>query len=68
MSSGALRSSSLLWAVAFALLSSEVVGLGEVTYAVNCGGEAHTDIYGIRYERHTPKNIIIRFNLLFSIF
>ena len=66
MSSGALRSSSLLWAVAFALLSSEVVGLGEVTYAVNCGGEAHTDIYGIRYERHTPKNNIRLKHLSFS--
>jgi hypothetical protein len=25
-----------------------VSGLGDAVYAVNCGGEAHTDIFGIR--------------------
>ncbi|KAG5881031.1 hypothetical protein JTB14_006823 [Gonioctena quinquepunctata] len=24
---------------------------GQLIYAVNCGGEAHTDVYGMRYER-----------------
>ena len=28
-------------------LCSIVHGLGEVIYAVNCGGEAHTDLQGI---------------------
>lgn len=26
------------------------MGIGEVIWAVNCGGEAHTDIHGIRYQ------------------
>ncbi|KAK3887665.1 hypothetical protein Pcinc_008249 [Petrolisthes cinctipes] len=26
-------------------------GLGEVIYAVNAGGEAHIDVYGVRYEK-----------------
>ncbi|VVC99253.1 malectin-B [Leptidea sinapis] len=28
-----------------------VTGLGEIIYAVNAGGSAHTDIYGIHYEK-----------------
>ncbi|XP_045136987.1 malectin-A-like isoform X1 [Portunus trituberculatus] len=28
-----------------------VNGLGEVIYAVNAGGEAHIDVYGVRYEK-----------------
>ncbi|CAH0554655.1 unnamed protein product [Brassicogethes aeneus] len=31
--------------------TAEVFSLGQLIYAVNCGGEAHTDAYGIRYER-----------------
>lgn len=37
------------------LLVTEVRALGEVVYAVNCGGEPHTDIYGITYSRDTNK-------------
>ncbi|KAG8225265.1 hypothetical protein J437_LFUL006498 [Ladona fulva] len=29
----------------------EVTGIGDVIYAINAGGEAHTDVNGIRYER-----------------
>lgn len=35
--------------LAFCLLSN-AVGIGDVIWAVNCGGEAHTDIHGIRYQ------------------
>ena len=31
-------------------LFSDCMGLGEVIWAVNCGGDAHTDIHGIRYQ------------------
>lgn len=34
-----------------AALSYTVQGLGEVVWAVNSGGEAHTDINGIRYQK-----------------
>ncbi len=40
---------------ALLLLLTEVRGLGEVVYAVNCGGESHTDIYGIRYARDSSR-------------
>nr|CAG4651916.1 EOG090X081J [Triops cancriformis] len=30
--------------------ASPVAGLGKIIYAVNAGGESHTDVYGIRYE------------------
>ena len=30
---------------------SVINGIGEVIYAVNCGGEGHTDIHGIRYQK-----------------
>ena len=29
----------------------QVAGTGEVMFAVNCGGDAHTDVNGIHYER-----------------
>ncbi|KAJ8985053.1 hypothetical protein NQ317_016965 [Molorchus minor] len=32
-------------------LITKVRCTGQLIYAVNCGGEAHTDSYGIRYER-----------------
>lgn len=31
-------------------LLSKAFGIGEVTWAVNCGGDEHTDIHGIRYQ------------------
>lgn len=34
-----------------AALIIEVKSNNQIVYAVNCGGEAHTDTYGIRYER-----------------
>ncbi len=40
-------------------MAVSVVGLGDAVYAVNCGGEAHTDIFGIR------KAIFIFFIMLF---
>ena len=42
-----------LWLIGahLALLApSPCVGIGEVIYAINCGGEAHTDLNGIRYD------------------
>ncbi|KAL3268077.1 hypothetical protein HHI36_007206 [Cryptolaemus montrouzieri] len=36
--------------LSFTLNLNYVESLGSVIYAVNCGGEAHTDIHGIRYE------------------
>lgn len=35
----------------FLCIFQEVQGVGQVIYAVNAGGEAHTDTNGIRYER-----------------
>jgi hypothetical protein len=35
--------------LAFSLFT-KCMGIGEVIWAVNCGGEAHTDIHGIRYQ------------------
>jgi len=29
----------------------EVAAVGEVIWAVNCGGEAHVDLYGVHYQR-----------------
>lgn len=33
------------------LIAAEIECGGQLIYAVNCGGEAHLDAYGIRYER-----------------
>lgn len=30
---------------------TKVEGIGQIIYAVNCGGEAHTDSFGIKYDR-----------------
>ena len=39
------------------LICGEVRGLGDaVVYAVNCGGEAHTDMLGVKYERDDAKH------------
>jgi hypothetical protein len=35
--------------IALCLLSS-ALGVNEIVWAVNCGGESHTDVHGIRYE------------------
>lgn len=32
-------------------LFKKVTGLGEIIYAINAGGPAHTDIYGVHYEK-----------------
>ncbi|KAL1433380.1 hypothetical protein MTO96_012586 [Rhipicephalus appendiculatus] len=32
-------------------LCDPVIGLGEVIYAINAGGEEHVDVHGIRYKR-----------------
>lgn len=40
--------SALLIFLAFA---STCLGIGEIIYAVNCGGNAHVDVYGIHYQR-----------------
>ena len=46
-----LSQKHILFSVLFALcLFSNALGIGEVIWAVNCGGETHTDIHGIRYE------------------
>jgi len=37
--------------VVILLLVSQVSGLGEIIWAVNCGGDAHTDANGIRFQR-----------------
>ena len=38
----------------------QVRGLGDAVYAVNCGGEAHTDLFGIKVAQEKqfpgPKN------------
>jgi hypothetical protein len=34
-----------------------VRGLGDAVYAVNCGGEAHTDLFGIKYEKDTNNKV-----------
>lgn len=45
-----LKSINILLSL-FLLLISKVECMGQVIYAVNCGGEAHTDSFGIKYER-----------------
>jgi hypothetical protein len=37
--------------ICFLLILARASGLGEVIWAVNCGGDAHTDIHGIRYQQ-----------------
>ena len=33
----------------------KTVGLGDIIYAVNCGGEAHTDVYGVQFQKDSNK-------------
>eukprot|EP00094_Tigriopus_californicus_P002411 TCALIF_02329-PA protein Name:"Similar to Fgd6 FYVE, RhoGEF and PH domain-containing protein 6 (Mus musculus)" AED:0.05 eAED:0.05 QI:118/0.55/0.5/1/1/0.9/10/547/2858 len=47
----ALAIHAAFWACLLWVLSQEVRGLGEITYAVNCGGEAHIDVFGIHYQK-----------------
>lgn len=35
----------------FLAFASTCLGIGEIIYAVNCGGNAHVDVYGIHYQR-----------------
>ena len=45
------------WLGTLFLICGEVRGLGDaVVYAVNCGGEAHTDMLGVKYERDDNKH------------
>ena len=37
------------------LLLTEVRGLGDIVYAVNCGGEPHVDVLGIAYDRDPSR-------------
>lgn len=37
-------------------LFSQTFGIEEVIWSVNCGGEAHTDIHGIRYQSDYLKS------------
>ena len=30
------------------IIPTQVRGLGDAVYAVNCGGEAHTDLFGVK--------------------
>lgn len=40
-------------------LVSKVLSVGEVIWAVNCGGDPHTDIHGIRYQRDPLQEGIV---------
>jgi len=64
-----LRKHVLLFYVCIALYIAQIKGLGEVIWAVNAGGEAHTDVNGVKYQRDTNsagvasdfgKNLIIQ--------
>ena len=33
------------------MMITQVRGLGDAVYAVNCGGEAHTDLFGIKVSK-----------------
>lgn len=45
-----VRCNVLLSVLLSASLFSDCIGIGEVIWAVNCGGDAHTDIHGIRFQ------------------
>lgn len=48
---------TVFWLGVALFLFGEVRGLGDAVYAVNCGGEAHTDIFGIKYEKDTHSKV-----------
>ena len=56
-----LRYSCLISVV---LLLTGVRAIGEVVYAVNCGGDGHTDVHGVRYSTlsYVYKGHVIRDN------
>ena len=37
--------------IVLVIFTIDVCCIGEIIYAVNAGGEAHTDIYGVHYKR-----------------
>jgi hypothetical protein len=41
----------LLFTILFLINLNEILGLGEIIYALNAGGESFTDTNGIRYRR-----------------
>ena len=41
----------LLGVILLLVYSLEVTAVGEVVWAVNCGGDAHVDIFGVHYQR-----------------
>lgn len=41
----------LIYTLCLYSLLNSATGLGEIIYAINAGGPAHTDIYGIQYEK-----------------
>ena len=53
-----LRTGQLVsWLGTLFLICGEVRGLGDaVVYAVNCGGEAHTDMLGVNYQKDDNKH------------
>ena len=36
---------------------TNALGIGEVIWAVNCGGESHTDVHGIRYQADPLQDV-----------
>jgi len=51
-----LRPSQLVtWFGTIVFIFGEVRGLGDAIYAVNCGGDAHTDMFGINYDKDDNK-------------
>lgn len=45
----------LFSAVCVLSLVGQCMGIGEVIWAVNCGGSSHTDVQGIRYQADPQK-------------
>ena len=52
-----MREGGVSWLGTLFLICGEVRGLGDaVVYAVNCGGEEHTDMLGVKYQRDDNKH------------
>jgi hypothetical protein len=49
------RSALFVSFVALCAFVGEIAAVGEVIWAVNCGGEAHVDVYGIHYQKDWLK-------------
>ncbi|KAF5304164.1 hypothetical protein FQR65_LT08057 [Abscondita terminalis] len=41
----------ILWLILLLTFATNVDGIGQVIYAVNCGGDSHVDSFGIHYEK-----------------